>query len=91
MPEKFEKKKFVFNFRPLLLETLSSGEKKPININNFAGLSRKWVGVKLFMYFFSVLGIKGNTEFTINPWVRTNFVAFPLERIRKEPRSSVRF
>ena len=25
------------------------GEKKPININNFAGLSRKWVGVKLFM------------------------------------------
>ena len=24
-----------------------SGEKKPININNFAGLSRKWVGVKL--------------------------------------------
>ena len=27
------------------------GKKKPININNFAGLSRKWVGVKLFMCF----------------------------------------
>ena len=27
------------------------GAKKPININNFAGLSRKWVGVKLFMRF----------------------------------------
>ena len=27
------------------------GAKKPININNFAGLSRKWVGVKLFMCF----------------------------------------
>ena len=27
------------------------GRKKPININNFAGLSRKWVGVKLFMCF----------------------------------------
>ena len=25
--------------------------EKPININNFAGLSRKWVGVKLFMCF----------------------------------------
>ena len=29
----------------------SHGRKKPININNFAGLSRKWVGVKLFMCF----------------------------------------
>ena len=29
----------------------SRGPKKPININNFAGLSRKWVGVKLFMCF----------------------------------------
>ena len=29
----------------------SRGRKKPININNFAGLSRKWVGVKLFMCF----------------------------------------
>ena len=27
----------------------------------------------------------------LNPRVRTNFVAFPLERTRKEPRSSVRF
>ena len=27
------------------------GRKKPIDINNFAGLSRKWVGVKLFMCF----------------------------------------
>ena len=27
------------------------GRKKPININNFAGLSRRWVGVKLFMCF----------------------------------------
>ena len=27
------------------------GRKTPININNFAGLSRKWVGVKLFMCF----------------------------------------
>ena len=30
---------------------LVRGAKKPININNFAGLSRKWVGVKLFMCF----------------------------------------
>ena len=30
---------------------ISGMEKKPININNFAGLSRKWVGVKLFMCF----------------------------------------
>ena len=29
----------------------AAGEKKPININNIAGLSRKWVGVKLFMCF----------------------------------------
>ena len=27
---------------------------------------------------------------SLNPRVRTNFVAFPLERARKEPRSSVR-
>ena len=27
----------------------------------------------------------------LNPRVRTKFVAFPLERTRKEPRSSVRF
>ena len=27
----------------------------------------------------------------LNPQVRTNFVAFPIERTRKEPRSSVRF
>ena len=27
----------------------------------------------------------------LNPWVRVNFVAFPWERTRKEPRSSVRF
>ena len=37
------------------------GRKKPININNFAGLSRKWVGVKLFMCFPFFLGKKGNT------------------------------
>ena len=34
------------------------GGKKPININNFAGLSRKWVGVKLFMCF-PFPGVKG--------------------------------
>ena len=28
---------------------------------------------------------------SLNPRVRTNFVAFPIERTRKEPRSSVRF
>ena len=27
------------------------GRKQPININNFTGLSRKWVGVKVFMCF----------------------------------------
>ena len=32
------------------------GRKKPININNLAGLSRKWVGVKLFMCFPFSLG-----------------------------------
>ena len=31
--------------------TFSQEPKKPININNFAGLSRNWVGVKLFMCF----------------------------------------
>ena len=44
---------------------------------------------------------RGFTEFLVflkrvsllNPWVRTNFVAFPIERTwsRKEPRNSVRF
>ena len=38
------------------------GVKKKININNFAGLSRKWVGVKLFMCFPFFLGKKRNTE-----------------------------
>ena len=28
-----------------------SGENKPININKFTGLFRKWVGVRLFMCF----------------------------------------
>ena len=35
------------------------GKKKtPININNFAGLCRKWVGVKLFMCFPFSWGIR---------------------------------
>ena len=42
---------------------------------------------------------RGFTKFSVflkrvsllNPRVRANFVAFPLERTRKEPRSSVRF
>ena len=34
-----------------LSELFYRGREKPININNFAGLSRKWVGVKLFMCF----------------------------------------
>ena len=38
---------------------LSREKKKPININNFAGLSRKWVGVKLFMCFPFSWGKKG--------------------------------
>ena len=37
------------------------GREKPININNFAGLSRKWVGVKLFMCFPFSFVKKGNT------------------------------
>ena len=36
---------------PLGSHPTSRGRKKPININNFAGLSQKWVGVKLFMCF----------------------------------------
>ena len=36
------------------------GQKKPININNFSGLSREWVGVK-FVYVLPFLGKKGNT------------------------------
>ena len=39
-------------------ERHESGDKKTINMNNFAGLSRKWVGVKLFMCF-PFLGEKG--------------------------------
>ena len=35
-----------FNFQQTI-----GGEKKTININNFAGWSWKWVGVKLFMCF----------------------------------------
>ena len=31
--------------------TIGGAKKKTININNFAGLSWKWVGVKLFMCF----------------------------------------
>ena len=42
---------------------------------------------------------KGFTKFSVflkgvsllNPRVRTNFVAFPIDRTRKEPRGSVRF
>ena len=40
--------------------TIVGGSKKPMNMNNFAGLSRKWVGVKLFMCF-PFLGKQGNT------------------------------
>ena len=42
-----------------IFSELIRGRKKPININNFAGLSRKWVGVKLFMCFPFSLGKKG--------------------------------
>ena len=47
---------FAILFEALLI---SGGKKKPININNFAGLSRKWVGVKLFMCFPFFPGEKG--------------------------------
>ena len=44
-------KKFIYLVVLPSLRDISQGRKKPININNFAGLSRKWVGVKLFMCF----------------------------------------
>ena len=37
------------------------GRKKLININNFAGLSRKWVGGQIVYVFPLFLGKKGNT------------------------------
>ena len=40
---------YYFSVKPAPMKI--RGRKKPININNFAGLSRKWVGVKLFMCF----------------------------------------
>ena len=34
-----------------VIRKLFRGQQKPININDFGGLSQKWVGVKLFMCF----------------------------------------
>ena len=47
--------------RPHARNRIRGGRKKPININNFAGLSREWVGVKLFMCFPFFFGKNRNT------------------------------
>ena len=67
----FGVKKVTFGVKKSLLGSLSGhleggpeshfcrGRKKPININNFTGLSRKWVGVKLFICVSPFPGEKG--------------------------------
>ena len=62
------------------MPSLKSGKEKHININNFAGLSRDWVGAKkLFMCFFRVIPYGGEKHINkIPPKIpglsRENFV-----------------
>ena len=37
---------------------MSRGRKRPVKLNNFSGMSEKWVGVK-FVYVLPFLGQKG--------------------------------
>ena len=48
-------------------------------------------GLKLQRRAFTEFSVFLQRVSSLNPRVRTNFVAFPIERTRREPRSSVRF
>ena len=74
--------------RPLLrtlLRTLPQNPSRKLLIESVltTSMSKQW-GFTKFSVFLKRVSL-------LNPGVRTNFVAFPLEKTRKEPRSWVRF
>ena len=53
------------------------GDKKPINTNNFSGLSREWVGVKFCLCVAFFLGEKGKHIKTIRRQSQENVWTVP--------------